>query len=110
MYVFFNCLKLLALVGTFYEKVLSCSTFIRMIGIYIVYILIHLFGEPDYLEHTIIVLIEDIFLFNTGTKGGRPDLLPENSTPPPTFAEAIASKSEASSHGHEMIMSRLSPC
>eukprot|EP00105_Crassostrea_gigas_P023428 XP_011443264.1 PREDICTED: phosphatidylinositol 4-phosphate 5-kinase type-1 alpha isoform X3 [Crassostrea gigas] len=46
----------------------------------------------------------------SGTKGGRPDLLPENSTPPPTFAEAIASKTEASSHGHEMPMSRLSPC
>ncbi|KAL5020330.1 hypothetical protein ScPMuIL_003222 [Solemya velum] len=27
----------------------------------------------------------------TGATGGRPDLLPENSTPPPTFAEAIAS-------------------
>ncbi|XP_065925141.1 phosphatidylinositol 4-phosphate 5-kinase type-1 alpha isoform X7 [Magallana gigas] len=45
----------------------------------------------------------------SGTKGGRPDLLPENSTPPPTFAEAIASKSEASSHGHEMPMSSRTP-
>ncbi|KAJ8311598.1 hypothetical protein KUTeg_010953 [Tegillarca granosa] len=28
-----------------------------------------------------------------GTMGDRPDLLPENSTPPPTFSEAIASSS-----------------
>ncbi|KAK3094366.1 hypothetical protein FSP39_000800 [Pinctada imbricata] len=31
-----------------------------------------------------------------GTKGGRPDLLPENSTPPPTFAEAVSDSSRGS--------------
>lgn len=29
----------------------------------------------------------------TGTTGRRPDLVPENSTPPPTFAEALATRS-----------------
>ena len=42
----------------------------------------------------------------TGTKGGRPDLLPENSTPPPTFDEAIASRAETSPRGHDTPTSR----
>lgn len=34
----------------------------------------------------------------TGTTGRRPDLVPENSTPPPTFAEAIATRSPSRLH------------
>ncbi|XP_061190138.1 phosphatidylinositol 4-phosphate 5-kinase type-1 alpha-like isoform X2 [Saccostrea echinata] len=45
----------------------------------------------------------------TGRRGGRPDLLPENSTPPPTFAEAIASKSDTSPRGQDIKMSSRIP-
>ncbi|XP_062600057.1 phosphatidylinositol 4-phosphate 5-kinase type-1 alpha-like isoform X3 [Saccostrea cucullata] len=45
----------------------------------------------------------------TGRKGGRPDLLPQNSTPPPTFAEAIASKSDTSPRGQDIKMSSRIP-
>ena len=30
-----------------------------------------------------------------GATGGRPDLLPENSTPPPTFAEALSDQRQS---------------
>nr|XP_022306927.1 phosphatidylinositol 4-phosphate 5-kinase type-1 alpha-like isoform X7 [Crassostrea virginica] len=45
----------------------------------------------------------------SGTKGGRPDLLPENSTPPPTFDEAIASRAETSPRGHDTPTSSRAP-
>ncbi|XP_048749610.1 phosphatidylinositol 4-phosphate 5-kinase type-1 alpha-like isoform X5 [Ostrea edulis] len=60
-------------------------------------------------QRTGAVSSSDDELLPTGTKGGRPDLLPQNSTPPPTFAEAIASNSDISSQGRETPVSSRTP-